>query len=256
MFVDTSFEQDHLSKSARLLRRGLGIGAAAALMTAGGASAATTVHRSAGGTFVYGVAASRAPYSYVKASPLKLTPGQRVTLTGNAPRNAHTGAWISLESDAFLSKVTTDGIPTIRTQVLVNGKYKTTAVIKPGLKPTNYAIMGMYAGKPLDTVAWITIRPDSSVTASPRFATAGQRIKITGNAPRNAHAGEWVTVKSHAFSSRFTSDGIPSLRAQILVNGTYEVTATLRRGLAPRTYTVLGSYKGEPLDTDARIGIR
>jgi hypothetical protein len=70
MFVNTSFEQDHLSKSARLLRRGLGIGAAAALMTAGGASAATTVHQPACGTFVYGITASaKAPYSYVKASP-------------------------------------------------------------------------------------------------------------------------------------------------------------------------------------------
>jgi hypothetical protein len=131
-----------------------------------------------------------------------------------------------------------------------------TATIKPGLKPTTYAIMGLYKGQPLDTTAWINVRSYSSIVPSPRLAAAGQRITITGNAPKDAHAGQWITLKSQAFSSKFTSGGVPSVRAQVLVNGTYRVTATLRRSLARTTYTVSGTYKGQALDVVARINVR
>ncbi len=260
MTVKTTTDQNHNGASvrARLLRRGAGIGAAAALLTAGAASAATDVQHPSvptGGTAIHATAASKA-YSSVNASPRTLTPGQRITVTGNAPKNAHAGEWIALESDAFVSNVKTNGIPTVRTQVLVNGMYKAAATIKPGLRPTTYAIMGLYKGQPLDTTAWIKVRPYSSIAATPRLAASGQRVTVTGNAPRNAHAGQWVTLKSHAFSSRFTSDGIPSVRAQILVNGTYRVTVTLRRSLSRTTYTVRGTYRGQPLDTVARISVR
>ena len=61
-------------------------------------------------------------------------------------------------SDAIASSKTVNGIPAIRTQVRVNGKYSVTATIRRGLKPTTYAIAGSYNGTPLDTVAWITVR--------------------------------------------------------------------------------------------------
>jgi hypothetical protein len=251
-------QDEGVSVRTRLLRRGAGIGAAAALLTAGAASAATDVQHpgaATGGSAIHATIASQA-YSSVNASPRTLTPGQRVTITGNAPKNAHAGEWIALQSDAFVSNVKTNGIPTVRAQVLVNGMYHAIATIKPGLRPTTYAIMGLYKGQPLDTTGWIKVRPYSSIAASPRLATGGQRVTITGNAPKNAHAGQWVTLKSHAFSSRFTSDGIPSVRAQVLVDGTYRVTVTLRRSLSRTTYTVRGTYRGQPLDTVARISVR
>jgi hypothetical protein len=187
--------------------------------------------------------------------PQTLTPGQRIAISGTAPRDANAGEWIALESDAFLSNIETNGIPTIRTQVLVNGTYHASATIKPGLKPDTYAIMRFHRGQPLDTTTWVTVRPYSSVTARPRLATPGQPVAISGDAPRNARAGDWVTLKSHAFSSRFTTDGIPSIRAQVLEDGTYRVTTALLSGLAATSYTVLGTYKGQPLDTIAHISI-
>jgi hypothetical protein len=188
--------------------------------------------------------------------PQTLTPGQRIAISGTAPRDSHVGEWIALESDAFLSNIETNGIPTIRTQVLVNCTYQVSATIKPGLKPDTYAIMRFHKGQPLDTTTWVTVRPYSSVTARPRLASPGQPVAISGNAPRNARAGDWVTLKSHAFSSRFTTDGIPSIRAQVLEDGTYSVATTLLNGLAPTSYTVLGTYEGQPLDTVARISVR
>jgi hypothetical protein len=115
----------------------------------------------------------------------------------------------------------------------------------------------------LSATEWIAIEPDaivsarpySSITARPGLASPGQLVTISGNAPRHACAGEWVTLKSYAFSSRFTTDGIPSIRAQILGDGTYHVAAKLLSGLAPTSYTVLGTYNREPLDTTARITI-
>jgi len=189
-------------------------------------------------------------------SPQTLTPGQRIAISGRAPIDAQAGEWITLESDAFVSNIDTNGIPTIRTQVLVNGTYDVSATIKPGLKPTTYAIMCFYNGLPLDTTVWIAVRAYSSVAARPQLANSGELVTITGNAPRDAHAGEWVTLKSHAFSSRFTTDGIPSIRAQVVEDGTYRVTATLLSSLAPRDYTVLGTYHGQPLDTVAHISVR
>ncbi|MGZ4191160.1 MAG: hypothetical protein ACXVRW_01770 [Solirubrobacteraceae bacterium] len=98
------------------------------------------------------------PYSSVTVGSKRVRAGQRVTITGNAPRNARAGKWITLQSDAFASKRTVDGIPAIRTQVLVNGRYSATATIRAGLKPTDYAIMGTFDGRPLDTAAWVTVR--------------------------------------------------------------------------------------------------
>ena len=84
--------------------------------------------------------------------------GARVTISGNAPKNARAGKWITLMSDAFATQHTTNGIPSIRTQVLVNGKYSASATIRRGVKPTTYAVMGTFNGKALDTVAWIKVR--------------------------------------------------------------------------------------------------
>ena len=98
------------------------------------------------------------PYSSVTVSSRIVGPGQRITISGSAPRNARAGKWITLQSDAFASKQSVNGIPAIRTQVLVNGKYSATATVRSGLKPTTYAVMGTFQGKGLDTVAWMTVR--------------------------------------------------------------------------------------------------
>lgn len=78
-------------------------------------------------------------------------------MTGDAPTNARTGQWISLMSDAFASKTTVNGIPAIRTQVLVNGKYSVKATIRRGIKPTTYAVAGSFNGKPFSQVAWMKV---------------------------------------------------------------------------------------------------
>jgi hypothetical protein len=61
-------------------------------------------------------------------------------------------------SDAFAARQGTDGLPAIRTQVLVNGKYSATATIAKGLQRTNYSVMGTFQGQGLDTVAWVNVR--------------------------------------------------------------------------------------------------
>lgn len=98
------------------------------------------------------------PYSSVTASPGVVRPGGRVTISGNAPKNARAGKWITLMSDAFASKRRVNGIPAIRARVLVNGKYAVKATIRSGLKPTTYAVSGRFNGRSLDTVAWMTVR--------------------------------------------------------------------------------------------------
>lgn len=199
---------------------------------------------------------SRRLYGSVNATPPTVTPGERIVISGNAPEDANPGEWISLESEAFVSNVTTYGVPTVRAQVTVAGTYEVSAAIRPALKQATYAIVGRHNGRPLDTAAWIAVRPYSLIFASPWVASCGATITIIGKAPRTARAGEWLTLKSHAFSSRTTTDGVPSIRARILGDGTYAAAATLRADLTPMRYTVLGTYKGAPLDTVARITVR
>ena len=136
-----------------------------------------------------------------------------------------------------------NGVPAIRAQVLVNGKYSATATIRAGLKPTNYAVMGTFQGKGLDTVAWVNVRraaahPYSSVTVSSRTVHAGQRITISGNAPRNARAGKWITLMSDAFAAKQGVNRIPAIRTQVLVNGKYSAHGHDRQG--PAAHQLLG----------------
>jgi hypothetical protein len=250
----------------RIAQAGVGLGVAASVLaSAAVATAAPVAHAPAPATAQPNVAhvgrTLAHPYSSVTASARTVHAGQRITISGNAPRNARAGKWITLQSDAFATENTVNGIPAIRAQVLVNGTYSAKATVRAGLKPTNYAVMGTFQGKGLDTVAWITVRrapshPSSSVTVSNRTVHAGQRITISGNAPRNARAGKWITLQSDAFAAKQGTNGIPAVRAQVLVNGKYSATATIAKGLQPTNYAVMGTFQGKGLDTVAWITVR
>jgi hypothetical protein len=103
------------------------------------------------------IAASR-PDSTITVRPGTVRAGARVTVTGDAPRAARTGKWITLMSDAFATRNTVNGIPAIRTQVLANGTYSVKATTRPGLKSTTYAIVGSYNGHSFAQVAWLHVR--------------------------------------------------------------------------------------------------
>jgi hypothetical protein len=247
----------------RLAQAGVGIGVAASVLaSAAVAAAAPVTHAPAQASVAHAARHTVTnPYSSVTVSPRIARAGERIAISGNAPRNARAGKWITLQSDAFASKQGVNGIPAIRTQVLVNGEYSTTATIRSGLEPTNYAVMGTFQGKGLDTVAWVTVprqaaRPYSSVTVTPGTVRPGQRITVSGNAPRNAPTGKWITLQSDAFASKQAVNGIPAIRTQVLVNGKYSATATIRSGLKPTTYAVMGTFQGKGLDTVAWMTVR
>ena len=144
----------------RLAQAGVGIGVAASVLaSAAVATAAPAPAPPTQATIAHVMShAQTRPYSSVTVNAHIVRAGQRITVSGNAPRNAHAGQWITLQSYAFAAKQAVNGVPSIRTQVLVNGKYSATATIRRGLQPTNYAVMGTFLGKPLDTVAWMTVR--------------------------------------------------------------------------------------------------
>ena len=187
----------------RLAQAGVGLGVAASVLASAAVATAASVASGRsrpghGSANVVHVAAHTLanPYSSVTVSPRTVRAGERITISGNAPRNARAGKWITLMSDAFATKHTVNGIPAIRTQVLVNGKYSATATVRAGLKPTNYAVMGTFQGKGLDTVAWVTVRraaahPYSSVTVSAARCTpaSGSRSRATRPATRAPGSG-------------------------------------------------------------------
>jgi 3D (Asp-Asp-Asp) domain-containing protein len=201
------------------------------------------------------------PYSSVTASPGVVRPGTVVTISGFGPKNAPTGSWITLMSPGFVSNHAVSGIPAIRTQVLVNGKYSVTAMIRSGLNAGRYSVVGSFNGQGLDTVAWMTLssspgRPYSSVTVSPGVVRPSTVVTISGNGPKNARTGSWITLSSNAFASKQTVSGIPAIRTQVLVNGKYSAPATIRGGLKPGRYAVVGSFNGQGLDTVAWMTVR
>ena len=178
------------------------------------------------------------------------------------PRTRTPGQWITLQSFAFAAKQGTNGVPSVRTQVLVNGKYTAKATVRAGLKPTSYAIMGTFQGKELDTVAWVKVnsrvaRPYSSVTVIPAHGAPGPADHDLGQrAQATRTPAQWITLQSDAFASSRTVNGIPAIRTQELVNGKYSATATIRKGLKPTTYAVMGTFQGKPLDTVAWMTVR
>ena len=141
----------------RLAQAGVGLGVAASVL-AGATVATAATPAAAHAPVAHATAHAKAPYSSVTVAPGIAHAGQRITISGNAPKNAHAGSWITLQSDAFASSRSVNGIPAIRTQELVNGKYTATATIRKGLKPTTYAVTVTFQGKALDTVAWMTVR--------------------------------------------------------------------------------------------------
>ncbi|HEY1714532.1 MAG TPA: hypothetical protein VGG07_16640 [Solirubrobacteraceae bacterium] len=243
----------------RLAQAGVGLGVAASVLS--GAAVATAATHAPAPKPVAHAAQAKVPYSSVAVAPGIARAGQHITISGNAPKNAHAGQWITLQSFAFAAKQGVNGVPSVRTQVLVNGKYTAKATVRAGLKPTSYAIMGTFQGKALDTVAWVkvssrTARPYSSVTVSSSTVRSGQRITISGNGPKNAPTGSWITLQSDAFASSRTVNGVPAIRTQVLVNGEYSAKATIRNGLKPTTYAVMGTFKGKALDTVAWMTVR
>ncbi|HTU85743.1 MAG TPA: hypothetical protein VMF57_09235 [Solirubrobacteraceae bacterium] len=239
------------SRRSRLLRGGLASGAAAAMLSC--AAVATAVAQPATpappAAHVAVAHAATTPYSTVNVAPGTATAGQQVTITGNGPKNARAGKWITLLSDAFASGHTVNGIPAVRTQVLVNGKYSVKATIRSGLRPTDYAVLGMYNGQGFDDVAWLNVRAprlDSTISVSSHSVRPGAHVTVTGDAPTNARAGKWITLQSDAFVSQTNVNGIPAIRTQVLVNGKYSVQATIRRGIKPTTYAIAGSFNGKP----------
>ena len=149
----------------RLAQGGVGLGVAASVLASAAVATAAPTHSAAHApapaqpSVVHVTAhAQTNPYSSVTVSPGTARVGEQIRISGNAPRNARAGKWITLMSDAFATKHTVNGIPAIRAQVLVNGKYSATATIAKGLQHTNYSVMGTFQGKGLDTVAWMTVR--------------------------------------------------------------------------------------------------
>jgi hypothetical protein len=246
----------HRTESAvrsRLVRGGIGAGVAAAMLSAAAVATATPQHSTQRAPAAVAATAHSAakPYSTISVAPGTVNSGAKVTITGNGPKNARAGVWITLQSDAFVSKTSVNGIPAIRTQVLVNGKYSVKATIRRGLKPTTYAVAGSYKGRAFDEVAWIKVRaqasrPNSTISVTPRTVRPGAQVTVTGDAPTNARTGLWITLQSDAFASKTSVNGIPAIRTQVLVNGKYSAKATIRRGLKPTTYAIAGSLNGKP----------
>jgi hypothetical protein len=243
----------------RMAQAGVGIGIGASLLA--GAVAATAAPDHAGGTAAIAAHVAAHPYSSVIVSPSVVRPGTSVTISGNAPKNARAGLWITLTSRAFVSNQNVNGVPAIRTQVLVNGKYSARAIIRSGLNAGGYSVIGTFEGQRLDTVASLTLspspsRPYSSVTASPGVVRPSTVVTISGFGPKNAPTGSWITLSSNAFASKQTVSGIPAIRTQVLVNGKYSAPATIRGGLKPGRYAVVGSFNGQGLDTVAWMTVR
>jgi hypothetical protein len=248
----------HRARSAvrsRLLHGGIGAGVAAAMLSCAAVATAAPQHAEAVAAASSAPAqvamphTAAKPYSTVNVTPGTVTAGRQVTITGNGPKNARAGKWITLLSDAFASGHTLNGIPAVRTQILVNGQYAVKATIRSGLRPTNYAVLGTYNGVGFDTVAWLNVvapRPDSTISVSAHNVRPGAHVTVTGDAPTNARSGKWITLMSDAFVSHTNVNGIPSIRTQVLVNGEYSVQATIRRGIKPTTYAIAGSFNGKP----------
>ena len=80
-------------------------------------------------------------------------------------------------------------------------------------------------------------------------ALSGTTVTVMGDAPLDARAGTWVTLRSRAFAGG-------SVRTQVSAQGTYQIQVKLAGGLTPGFYPVAGSFAGQAFPGSARQSLR
>ncbi len=237
---------------SRTARRAAGLGAVALLASAGVAAAAPSSAPISGSAISRG-----ATMSVSNARPLA---GNKITISGDAPLDARTGSWITLESSAFSSRVRADRMPAVRTQVSAQGTYDVTATVARTAEPnTMYTVSGSYDGAMFPVAAPLYVRSSqagASIQLPQRRAVPGSTITITGNAPLDARAGRWITLVSPAFDSSTRVDGVPAVRTQVSAQGTYSVRAKIKPGIVSyNAAPVTGSFQGQGFAKQATLRI-
>jgi len=180
----------------------------------------------------------------------RAVPGSTITITGNAPLDARAGKWITLVSPAFDSATRVHGVPAVRTQVSAQGTYSVRAKIKPGIVAYNAApVTGSFEGQGFAKQA--TLRIDAGLNGTLHViyhdargtAAPGTKVILVGDGPSSApggiRTGDTLTFTSDAFAGGTVS-------VELNAQGTYQVSATIARGVKPGTYSVTGSYRGMP----------
>jgi len=249
-----------------------------------------------GGIAVGTAAAMLATAAVATATPQPLKPSSALTPVSFVVHGQPAKSIVNVAIDAGLSNITsqsiagtslaattaaTDGF-TITSTNLNNAEDIIVGQIAPGISITGHAllppgttmsaIVGQSAPQPISNGAFSiavpattgqsklgvshTPAPSSTISATPGIVRPGTRVKIWGDAPNNARAGQWITLASHAFASTRSLNGIPTIRTQVRANGTYSVTATVRSHLKAATYAIAGSWSGKSLAQVASIRVR
>jgi hypothetical protein len=245
----------HAPSHSRLVRSAAAIGAAAALLATAGAAIAAPTHSAPAAPLTVRSAHSGASITLPAG---RINPGSRITITGDAPLNAHAGQRISLSSVAFDSRHSVQGIPTITTQINAQGTYSATAKIKSGIVRYNdAAVVGSFQGKQFPQVAWMHLNAGLNGTLHVIYhnargiAAPGSRVILVGDAPSSApgglRSGDKLTFDSRAFGAPVT--------VVISAQGTYQINATIAKDVKPGTYTVSGSLRGMPFKSSSSVKI-
>jgi hypothetical protein len=198
-------------------------------------------------------AVHKAPYfkTTMRVNPGTVSRGGRVTISGDAGTPLRAGTTITFLSYAFASRHHVDGVPAVRTQVFADGTYRATARIQTGLRHTRYAIDASALGKSVGQV-WMTVHRGhkaptfrTTMRVSPGTVRGGGRVTISGDAGTPLRAGTTITLQSFAFASRYHLDGVPAVRTQVFADGTYRVTAKIRKGIKHTNYAIDASAHGK-----------
>jgi hypothetical protein len=237
---------------SRTARRAAGLSAVALLASAGVAAAAPSSAPISGSALTKG-----ATMSVSNARPLA---GNKITISGDAPLDARSGSWLTLESSAFSSRLRADRMPAVRTQVSAQGTYDVTATVARTAEPnTMYTVSGSYDGAMFPTASPLYVRSSqkgASIQLPQGKAVPGSTITITGDAPLDARTGKWITLVSPAFDSSTRVGGVPAVRTQVNAQGTYSVKATIKPGIVSyNAAPVTGSFEGQGFPKQATIKI-
>jgi hypothetical protein len=89
----------------------------------------------------------------------------------------------------------------------------------------------------------------ATMQLSQQQALAGTAVTVSGDAPLDARAGDWITLRSKAFAGG-------SVRTQVSAQGTYQVRARLGSRIAPGFYQVRGSLGSVSFPAATRQSLR
>jgi hypothetical protein len=207
-----------------------------------------------------------APATTLQVSPSSITAGDTVVVSGSvgpAPAGSACETSLMLLSRAFVHTDEFAGVPALIAAVKPGGTFTTTTRIPRSTPAGTYTISGRCGGGNLGVSATLTVRavtttPPVALRVSPRSATAGDTVTVSGSVGPGQAGSECassIELLSRAFDDTHEFAGVPAVMAAVRPDGTFAATTRVPGSTPAGTYEISGRCGGGTIGVSATLKV-